>query len=162
MDYAGEYCVTTMDFRNNPEGTPPTVDDWFVGARELWVDMTDKLSNQLVLQTITIDGTTASVTGSGQQAGTALPGNCALRVMKQVGIGRPGSFNLPGLLEAAVTSGGLIETAAFAGWVSDLSAALTAYESYGMQLVVGESEKIVFSLAPSARIGTFRNRMFGR
>lgn len=162
MDYYGEYCVATMDclVGGGVDYSAPT----FAALENFWEAIAAPLSQDLTLQVIKLDqvSITSGVTGAGTDP--ALPGNCALRILKN-NPGRPGSMNLPGILEDQVAANGLIPGPTHLALVGILNSAFDDLNTAGVEMVVTSelgALRVVSSISPSTRIGTFRNRMYGR
>lgn len=162
MDYAGEFCVTTADVEFNG-GTDYSAAA-FAACQTLWATLATPLSEDLHLRVMRLDSVaqTAAVSGAGTNPG--LPGNCALRVLKTT-LTRPGSMNFPGILEEHVDQGGLIPAPTQEAFQVIATGAFNAMETAGltMQVTTGPGlSRGVTGFDISARIGTFRNRMYGR
>lgn len=162
MDYNGEFVVTTADIFGEGYALDYSTDA-FQAVVLFWNGLAEYLSSGLQLRVVRLDQASRSIGAGGGQAQAALPGNCAARFMK-VNNGKHGSFNLPGLGEAQVSSGGIIEPGALEGFTTRAREGLADLTAAGLFLAVGGTgiHRPVSDIQCSPRIGTFRNRMFGR
>ena len=162
MDYNGEFVVTTADVFADGY-VPDYSTDAFQAVVLFWNGLAEFLSSGLQLRVVRLDQVSRSIGAGGGQAQAALPGNCAARFLK-INNGKLGSFNLPGLGEAQVSSGGIIEPTPLEGFTARAREGLADLTAAGMFLTVGGGgiHRPVTDIQCSPRIGTFRNRMFGR